>query len=193
MLASVPRHCIPTRAVSPTRARSQIGLHGLPVGFTVGFDSSLGAANGINCDSPIAISDSQFMSSAHRIVRLSSWLVVLLLLPGCNTLNPLCGSARPAPILNSISPATMVFSELPASFDIIATGSHFVSSSVVIFNGATLATAVDNHSQLTATITSSMIPAPGTFNVLVKTPAGNTGDLGCSSGGTSRGQVLTVN
>ena len=133
------------------------------------------------------------MSSPCRIVRLSSWLVVLLLLPGCNTLNPLCGSARPAPILNSISPATMVFSQLPPSFVIIATGNHFVSSSVVVFNGATLATAVTNHSQLTATITSSMILAPGSFNVSVKTPAGNTGNLGCSSGGTSSGQVLTVN
>jgi hypothetical protein len=38
-----------------------------------------------------------------------------------------------------------------------------------------------------------MIPAPGSFNVTVKTPAGNTGNLGCSSGGTSSGQVLKVN
>jgi hypothetical protein len=86
----------------------------------------------------------------------------------------------------------MVFSQLPSSFVIIATGSHFVSSSVVFFNGATLATTVTNSSQLKVTITSSMIPAPGSFNVVVKTPAGNTGDLGCSSGGTSSGRVLTV-
>jgi len=133
------------------------------------------------------------MSPSCRVVRLCSWLVVLLLLPGCNTLNPLCGSARPVPILNSISPTTMVFSQLPPTFVMTATGSHFVSSSVVIFNGATLATAVTDHSQLTATITSSSISAPGSFNVVVKTPAGNTGNLGCSSGGISSGQVLTVN
>jgi hypothetical protein len=133
------------------------------------------------------------MPSFRRIVRRCSWLVVLLLLPGCNTLNPLCGSARPVPILNSISPKTMAFSQLPPTFVITATGSEFVSSSVVVFNGATLATGVTNHSQLTATITSSMISAPGSFNVVVKTPAGNTGDVGCSSGGTSSGQVLTVN
>jgi hypothetical protein len=36
----------------------------------------------------------------------------------------------------------MVFSELPPSFVITATGSHFVSSSVVVFNGAPLATTV---------------------------------------------------
>jgi hypothetical protein len=133
------------------------------------------------------------MPSFRRIVRRCSWLVVLLLLPGCNTLNPLCGSARPVPILNSISPKTMAFSQLPPTFVITATGSEFVSSSVVVFNGATLATGVTNHSQLTATITSSMISAPGSFNVVVKTPAGNTGDVGCSSGGTSSAQVLTVN
>lgn len=133
------------------------------------------------------------MPSFRRIVRRCSWLVVLLLLPGCNTLNPLCGSARPVPILNSISPKTMAFSQLPPTFVITANGKDFVSSSVVIFNGATLATGVTNHSQLTATITSSMISAPGSFNLVVKTPAGNTGDVGCSSGGTSSAQVLTVN
>jgi len=76
----------------------------------------------------------------------------------------------------------MVFSQLPPSFVIIAMGSHFVSSSVVVLNGATLATDVTSSSQLKATITSSMIPAPGSFSVPVKTPAGNTGNLGCSSG-----------
>jgi len=133
------------------------------------------------------------MLSFCRIIRLSPWVVLLFLLPGCNPLNPLCGSARPAPILNSISPTTILFSQLPPSFDIIATGTHFVSASVVVFNGVTLTTIVTSSSQLTATITSSMIPAPGSFNVMVKTPAGTTGDLGCSSGGTSRGQILTVN
>ena len=145
------------------------------------------------CDSPVAVSDSQFMLSFCRIIRLSPCVVLLFLLPGCNSLNPLCGSARPAPILNSISPTTILFSQLPTSFVIIASGTHFVSASVVVFNGVTLATTVNSSSQLTATITSSMIPAPGSFNVVVKTPAGTTGDLGCSSGGTSRGQVLTVN
>jgi hypothetical protein len=53
------------------------------------------------------------MPSSYWIGRLSSLLIVLLLLPGCNALNPLCGSARPVPILNSISPTTMVLSQLP--------------------------------------------------------------------------------
>jgi hypothetical protein len=87
----------------------------------------------------------------------------------------------------------MVFSQLPPSFVLSATGGDFVSSSVVVFNGVALATVVNSSSQLTATITSSMIPAPGGFNVAVQTPAGNSGNLGCSSGGTSSTQVLTAN
>ena len=135
----------------------------------------------------------QFMPSFSRIVLLSAWLAMLLLLPGCNALNPLCGSARPAPSLASISPATMVFSQLPPSFVLTATGSHFVASSVMVFNGAPLATTVTSSSVLTANITSSMIPAAGSYNVKVQTPSGTTGNLGCSSGGTSSAQVLTVN
>ncbi len=133
------------------------------------------------------------MTTSCRIVVLGSWLAVLLLLPGCNALNPLCGSSRPKPVLNSISPTTMTFSQLPSSFVLTATGSQFVSSSVVVFNGATLTTTVVSSSQLTANVTSSMISGPGSFNVVVQTPAGNSGDLGCSSGGTSSTQVLTVN
>jgi len=133
------------------------------------------------------------MLNFSRMVLLSSWLVVLLLLPGCNILNPLCGSARPVPVLDSISPATLVFAQLQPSFVITATGSHFVSFSVVVFNGTTLTTTVNSSSQLTADITSSMIDAPGSFKVAVQTPAGNSGYLGCSSGGTSGSQVLTVN
>jgi hypothetical protein len=133
------------------------------------------------------------MPFSYRVGRLSSMLAMLLLLPGCNALNPLCGSARPVPMLNSISPTTMVFSQLPPSFVLTATGTQFVSASVVLLNGATLATAVKSSSQLTVNVSSSMIPAPASFNVAVQTPAGNTGNLGCSSGGTSSVRVLTVN
>jgi hypothetical protein len=133
------------------------------------------------------------MSSLCRIVRLGLLLAVFsVLLLGCNSLNPLCSSARPSPTLDSISPTAIVFSQLPSSFVLTATGSNFVSSSVIVFNGATLTTAVISSSQLTVTITSGMIPAPGSFTVTVNTPSGTTGDLGCSSGGTSSEQTLTV-
>jgi hypothetical protein len=129
----------------------------------------------------------------NRFALLSSCLVALLLLPGCNALNPLCGSARPSPSLSSISPTNMVFAQLPPSFVLTATGGHFVASTVIVFNGATLATTVVSSSQLTATVTSSMIPAAGSFKVEAQTPSGNSGNLGCSSGGTSGAQTLTVN
>lgn len=134
------------------------------------------------------------MPTSFRTVLGSSFLIVLgFLLLGCNSINPLCGSARPVPVLDSISPATVVFSQLPPSFVLTATGSHFVSASVVVFNGSNLTTTVVSNSQLTVNVTSSMIPAAGSFNVDVQTPAGNSGDLGCTSGGTSDAQVLTAN
>jgi hypothetical protein len=119
-------------------------------------------------------------------------LGLLLLLPGCKSLNPLCGSARPSPVLDSISPNTMAFSTLPSSFTLSLTGSEFVSSSVVVFNGVTLPTTVVSSSVITVTITSSMISGPGSFGVQVQTPAGTSGDLGCSSGGNSSILMLTV-
>ena len=125
--------------------------------------------------------------------RLSGLVVALLFFPGCNALNPLCASARPVPVLNSISPPTLTFSQLPPSFTLTASGDKFVSSSVVVFNGAALATSVNSHSVLTVTITASMIPMAGTYNVKVHTPAGTSGDVGCSSGGDSAVRVLTVN
>jgi hypothetical protein len=119
-------------------------------------------------------------------------LALLFLLPGCNSLNLLCGSARPAPVLNSASPTTIVFSQLPSSFSLNLSGSHFVSSSVIVFNGTTLPTTVVSSSQLTATITSSMISGPGSYSIQVQTPAGTSGDLDCSSGGNSSTLTLTV-
>ena len=133
------------------------------------------------------------MSYGYSVGHISLLVLLLSFLPGCNALNPLCGSSRPAPSLNSIAPTTVVFSQLPPSFVLTATGTQFVASSLVVFNGATLATSVDGSSQATVTINSSMIPAPGSFNVAVRTPAGNSDNLGCTSGGTSSVRILTVN
>jgi hypothetical protein len=126
-------------------------------------------------------------------IRLGHLLALVVLLPGCsNSLNPLCGSARPVPVLNSVSPMTIAFSELPATFSLILTGSQFVSSSVVMFNGTSVPTTVNSNSQLTATVTSSLIMGPGSYSVQVHTPAGNSADFGCSSGGKSATLTLTV-
>jgi hypothetical protein len=131
--------------------------------------------------------------SMSSTVRLAHLLVLLVLLSGCNSLNPLCGSARPAPVLSSVSPATIAFSQLPATFSLTLTGSQFVSSSVALFNGTTVATTVTSKSQLTATVPSSLVTGPGSYSVQVQTPAGNSADVGCSSGGKSTTLTLTVN
>src|ERR1700676_5569632 len=69
---------------------------------------------------------------------------------------------------------------------------QFVSSSVVVVNGTTLTTSVTNSSQMQATITTALVSAPGAVSVTVNTPSGNSGNLGCSSGGTSSALVLTI-
>ena len=123
---------------------------------------------------------------------LSVLLLALLLFPGCDALNPLCDSARPAPILNSLSPSTITFAQVQKGFVLTLNGSEFVGSSVVIINGTTLTTQVVNSKQLTVTLTTTLISAPGTASVTVSTPSGNTGYVGCSSGGTSQAIALTI-
>jgi hypothetical protein len=125
------------------------------------------------------------------------WLALLavLFLPGCNnTLNPFCGSARPAPIIGSLSPSTIAFAQVEQGMaTLTVNGSNFVSSSEIVINGKALAATVVNSQQLKILLTSSLITTTGPVNVSVLTPSGNTGDLGCTSGGKSSVLVLTVN
>lgn len=123
---------------------------------------------------------------------LSALLLAMLILQGCNALNPLCGSARPAPTIAALSATTITFTQVQAGFLLTVTGAEFVSSSVVVVNGTTLATQVVNSTQATATITTTQISAPGTANVTVNTPSGNSAYAGCTSGGTSKALVLTI-
>lgn len=122
-------------------------------------------------------------------------LLALLFLPGCgnNTLNPLCGSARPAPVIGSLSPSTMTFSEVQVGDTLTVNGSHFVAASQVVINTTPLSATVVSDKQLRVKLSSDIISGPGTVKVRVLTPSGNSGDLGCTSGGTSGVLTLTVN
>lgn len=121
-------------------------------------------------------------------------LLAVLFLPGCNnTLNPFCGSARPAPLIGSLSPSTMTFSQIEQGAVLTVSGSQFVSASEVMINGKALSTSVLSSQKLSVTLTSGVIAGPGAVNVNVHTPSGNTGDIGCTSGGDSTMLVLTVN
>ena len=133
------------------------------------------------------------MNRIHASRRqLSAFLLALLVLQGCNALNPLCGSARPAPSISSLSATTIAFSQVQQGFLLTVNGSHIVSSSVVVINGTTLHTQVVSSSQLQVTLTTSVIAGPGTAGVAINTPSGTSGDLGCASGGTSHALTLTI-
>src|SRR5713226_8021723 len=125
--------------------------------------------------------------------RLSVLVLALLVFQACNALNPLCGSARPTPIIGSLSTNTITFAQVQQSFALTVNGSQFVSASVGLINGVAQSTSVISSTQLKITITTTTaISAPGTAKVQVQTPSGNSGSLGCTSGGTSQALVLTI-
>ena len=133
------------------------------------------------------------IGSCWRTGALVLTLVVsFLVLPGCNALNPLCSSARPAPVIGSLAPNSVTFGQLQQGFVLTVNGSHFVTASVVVINGTKLSTTIPSAQQLQATIPTTLITGPGTASVTVNTPSGTSGDLGCSSGGTSKALVLTI-
>lgn len=123
---------------------------------------------------------------------LTGVLFALILLPGCQALNPLCGSARPVPSIGSLSASTITFAQVQEGFVLGVNGDHFVSSSVVVINGKDLTTTVTSSQHLQVMITTSSISASGTASVKVNTPSGTSGNLGCTSGGTSSTIQLTV-
>lgn len=133
------------------------------------------------------------MLSRTRSLLLAG-LLAPLLLSGCNnTLNPLCASARPAPLIGSISPSTMTFAQVQQGVELVVNGSNFVSSTEVMINSTPLGASVVSSTQLKVKVSSDVISGPGKVKVMVQTPSGNTGDLGCTSGGKSSALVLTVN
>jgi len=120
--------------------------------------------------------------------------LTLFALAGCsNAINPFCGNVRPAPEIGSISPSTVSFADVQQGVTLTVTGSNFVPASEIVVNGKTLAATPISSSKLQVTLNTAVITQPGSVNVKVTTPSGNSGDVGCSSGGTSSVLVLTVN
>jgi hypothetical protein len=126
-------------------------------------------------------------------LSLACLLALAITILGCNnTLNPLCGSARPAPLIGSISPSTVTFTQLQQGEMLTISGSNFVSSSEVVINSTPLGPTVVSPQEMTVKLTSDVVSGPGQVKVMVETPSGNTGDLGCTSGGKSSVLMLTV-
>src|ERR1700680_115251 len=119
-------------------------------------------------------------------------LLAIMFLAGCGALNPFCGSARPKPVLTSFAPTPASLAQVQQGLLVTVNGSHFYSSSIVIWNGAALPTTVVSSTQLQATITTTQISSPGTAQIVVHTPANLSGDLGCDSGGDSNALTFTV-
>jgi hypothetical protein len=90
---------------------------------------------------------------------------------------------NPAPAISSLSPASVL--QGGSSFTLTVSGSDFVSSSTVQWNGASLTTTFVSVTQLTATVAASDIAAAGTASVTVVNPA--------PGGGTSPAQTFTTN
>jgi hypothetical protein len=117
---------------------------------------------------------------------------LMIPLTGCNAINPVCRSARPTPVLSSIDPTSVSYTDVQNTFTLNLAGSRFVASTVAVIDTVQLATVVTSSTTLTATVGTAAIKSPGTVQVWAFTPAGNSGDLGCSSGGNSSRASLTV-
>jgi hypothetical protein len=130
----------------------------------------------------------------HRLCTLPLLtLLATLVLSGCNnTLNPLCTSARPAPVIGSLSPSTVTFAQIQQGVTLTVTGSNFVSSSEAKINTTPLAATVVSSQELKVKLNTDVISGAGPVKVAVLTPEGNSGNLGCTSGGTSVALTLTV-
>ena len=115
-----------------------------------------------------------------------------MLLAGCGVHNPFCGSARPKPALTSLAPNPASLAQVQQGLLLTVNGSHFYSSSIVVWNGAELPTTVVSTTQLQATITTTQMSSAGTAQIFVHTPANVSGDLGCDSGGDSTALTFTV-
>jgi YVTN family beta-propeller protein len=92
-------------------------------------------------------------------------------------------AANPAPTLASISPASATAGA--AALNLTVTGTNFVSSSVVDWNGADLVTTFVSATQLTAMVPANLLTNAGTASVTVFTAT--------PGGGTSTAQTFTVN
>jgi hypothetical protein len=69
-------------------------------------------------------------------------LFAIMFLVGCGAINPFCGSARPKPVLTSLAPNPASLAQVQQGLLLTVNGSHFYSSSTILWNGEALPTTV---------------------------------------------------
>jgi beta-glucanase (GH16 family) len=78
----------------------------------------------------------------------------------------------PTPTVSSLSPASATAGG--SAFTLIVNGNNFVSGDTVLWNGSTLTTAFASATQLSATVSSTLIASSGSSAVSVQAPGGTT-------------------
>lgn len=99
-----------------------------------------------------------------------------------NTVTLPIGTVNPVPVMTSISPPSIAAGS--ATITLTVTGSSFIASSIVNWNGTALTTGYVSATELTATIPAADLVTAVTANVTVTNPA--------PGGGTSSSAVFTV-
>jgi Subtilase family len=104
--------------------------------------------------------------------------------PGGGTSNSVAFNVNnPVPAVTILAPNNALAGS--GAFTLTVTGTNFVSTSVVNFNGVARATSFQNSTQVSATILSGDVASGGAFPVTVTSPA--------PGGGTSTSATFTVN
>jgi hypothetical protein len=96
---------------------------------------------------------------------------------------------NPVPTLTSIAPSSAGVGS--ANVPIVATGSNFVASSVIQWNGVSLATVYGSATSLSATIPSGNLLSAGSFPITVFTPNPSGGTSGSQTFSVTTGPTLT--
>jgi len=116
------------------------------------------------------------------VVRFAASLVLIAALVGCGGGGTPPPPGNPKPTLTSISPTSAPVGS--AEFTLTATGSNFMSSSVVKWGGSNRTTTFVSATQLTATIPATDLTTGGTVQVTVFNPS--------PGGGTSAGKTFSI-
>ena len=120
-----------------------------------------------------------------NLLRSLSALLLLATILSCaktSTVDNTGGTSNPVPVITAIAPASVTAGD-PA-FILTVTGTDFISSSTIKWNGTVLTTTYISAAQLTATVSASFIASAGTANITVFN--------GTPGGGTSNAAIFTI-